>query len=277
MTDTSFSEGTIALYSHYNTGSSFDDVLVEDLATGKVVLSENFNDYDHVGWTIIDEGNVAGPSKWSAATGALVQSRNIGSAESDDPGTYALFTRGSWQDYRVTAKMRSTDNDPIGVVFRFQDSENYYRFSWDRETAGRQLIKREKGVFKVIAKDSVPYVAGKNYAVEIIAQGSSLKVNIDGKPVFSAIDQSFKAGTVALFSSHNRGSFFDNLLVEELPTKAVLLWDDFNDSNFAGWIVFDEAGTIWGPSTWSVVNGELVQRSNIGSNATGNVGTFVLY
>jgi hypothetical protein len=277
VTDTSFSEGTIALYSHYNIGSSFDDVFVEELYTGKVLLSDNFSDGNHVGWTIIDEGNVAGPSRWSAATGALVQSSNIGSWDPDDPGTYALFTRGSWQDYRVALKMRSADNDPIGVLFRFQDSDNYYRLSWDRETAGRRLIKREKGVFKVLAQDTVPYAAGRNYVVEIIAQGSSLKVNIDGKSAFSVIDQSFKVGAVALYSSHNQGSVFDDVLVEELPSKAVLLWDNFNDGNFTGWLVFDEAGTNWGPSTWSVVNGELVQRSNIGSEATGNVGTLVLY
>jgi hypothetical protein len=277
VTDTSLSEGTIALYSHYNMGSSFDDVFVEELYTGKVLLSDNFSDRNYVGWTIIDEGNVAGPSTWSAATGALVQSSNVGSWDPDDPGTYALFTRGSWQDYRVALKMRSADNDPIGVLFRFQDSDNYYRLSWDKETAGRRLIKRENGVFKVLAQDTVPYIAGKNYAVEIIAQGSSLKVNIDGKSAFSVTDQSFKVGAVALYSSHNQGSVFDDVLVEELPSKAVLLWDNFNDGNFTGWLVFDEAGTKWGPSTWSVANGELVQRSNIGSDATGNVGTLVLY
>jgi Domain of Unknown Function (DUF1080) len=277
VTDTSLAEGTIGLYSYYNTGSSFDDIVVEDLNTSKVVLSENFNDHDHAGWTIIDEGNDGGPSQWSAATGALVQSRNIGSAQQGDFGTYALFTRGSWQDYRVAVKMRSTDDDPLGLLFRFQDSENYYRFTWDRETAGRRLIKRENGVFKVLAKDSVHYVGKRNYQLEIIAQGSSLKVNIDGKKVFSVTDKTFQTGTIALYSSHNKGTIFDNVFVEEISSKSVLLSDDFNNGNFAGWTVFEESGTSWGPSDWSVVKGELVQNSNIGSDATGNVGTLVIY
>jgi Domain of Unknown Function (DUF1080) len=277
VVDTSFSDGTIALYSFINAGSYFDDIMVEDLTTGKILLSDNFNDGDHVGWTIVDEGDLYGSSNWSAATGALVQSSNIGSANAGGAGSYALFTRGSWQDYRVALKMRSADNDPIGVIFRFQDSDNYYRFSWDRETAGRRLVKQEKGVFKVIAKDSVPYIPGRNYQVEVIAQGSSLKVNVDGKLAFSVTDQSFKTGTIALYSSHNKGSVFDDVLVEELPTKAVLLRDNFNDGNFTAWSVFDDAGTSWGPSAWSVVKGELVQNTNIGSNAPGNVGTFILY
>ena len=61
----------------YNVGSWFDDVLVEELPSGKVLLSDNFNDRDHVGWTIVDEGDHDGPSSWSAATGAFVQSSNI--------------------------------------------------------------------------------------------------------------------------------------------------------------------------------------------------------
>jgi Domain of Unknown Function (DUF1080) len=272
VSDKSLSEGTIALYSHYNSGSSFDDVVVEDLTTGKIVLSENFKDHDHLGWTIIDEGSDDGPSKWSAATGALVQSGNLGSSERGEFGTYALFTRGSWQDYQISVKMRSNDNDPMGLLFRFQDSENYYRFVWDRENAGRQLIKRQNGVPKVLAKDSVPYVRGKSYEVEVIAQGSSLKVNVDGKRVFSVTDQTFKSGTVALYSSRNGGSFFDNVLVEELPTKSVLLMDDFNNGNLAGWTLFEESGTNSDPSTWSVVKGEIAQ-----SSSDANAGTLIVY
>jgi hypothetical protein len=201
--DTSLAKGTIALYSFNNTGSFFDDVLVEDLLTGNVLLSDNFNDHDHLGWTIVDEGNVSGPSQWSAATGALVQSSNIGST-SGYLGTYALFTRGSWQDYRVRLKMRSADDDQIGVMFRFQDSENHYRFLWGQGSVGHRLVKREKGANKVIAQDKVPYIAGKNYDVEIVAQGSSLKVNVDGKAVFSVTDESFKNGTIGLYSYWNK-------------------------------------------------------------------------
>jgi Domain of Unknown Function (DUF1080)/Fibronectin type III domain len=277
VVDSSFSDGTIALYSFVNAGSWFDDVIVEELPSGKVLLSDNFNDRDHVGWTIVDEAEDSVPSEWSAATGALVQSSNSGSGNTNGIGTYALFTRGSWQDYRVALKMRSADNDPLGVLFRFQDSENYYRFSWDRETAGRRLMKREQGVFKLLAKDSVPYIAGRNYQVEVIAQGSSLKVKVDGKPAFSVTDQSFKTGTVALYSSMNKGSVFDDVLVEELPTEAVLLWDNFNNGDSIGWTIFDEAGAKSGPSVWSVVKGELVQSSNIGSDGTSGVGTFVMY
>jgi hypothetical protein len=275
--DGTISEGTIALYSYANQGSAFDDIVVDDPNTGSVLLSANFNDGMHRGWTMIDDGNAAGPSVWSAATGALVQSSDISSTQRGQLGTYALYTRANWKDYSVALKMRSADNDSLGVMFRYQDRNNYYRFSWGQEPAGRQLIKRENGIFKVLAEDTVPYVSGHNYLIELIAQGTTLKVNIDGKPVFSVSDQSLRNGTVALYSSHNQGSIFDDVSVVDTATGAVLLWDDFNRGVLTGWTVVDDVSPSAEASNWSLLRGELVQNSDIGSEAFGRVGTFVLH
>jgi hypothetical protein len=277
--DSAFSRGTVALYSHYNAGSYFDDVRVQDLVTGNILLADDFNDGDHVGWIMNDDGNDAGPSAWSVADGELAQTSNIGATGGDPSrlGTHAVYTRGSWNDYRLALKLRSSDNDRLGVMFRVQDSNNFYRLSWDQNSPGRKLWKREKGVFTLLAEDAVPYVTGQTYGLEIIAQGNSLKVNVDGQPVFSVTDPSFPAGTIALYSSHNQGSFFDDILVEDLANKSVLLWDDFSDGNVAGWKAFDDPGTSSGPSSWTVDNGTLVQGSNIGSDAAGHPGTFLFY
>ena len=278
VSDASLSRGTIGLYSYYNTGSYFSDVRVQDLVTGNDLLADNFSDGDHVGWTAVDEGNDAGPSVWKVVDGTLAQSSNIGSNVSNGwLGTYALYTRGSWSDYRVSLKLRSSDDDRLGVMFRVQDKDNFYRLSWNRGTPGRSLWKRDKGTFTLLAQDAVPYVTNQTHSLEIIAQGNSLKVTIDGKSVFSVTDESFKTGTVALYSSYNQSSFFDDVLVENLATKQPLLWDDFNDGNLAGWKVFDDPGTTLGPSNWSVSNGALSQTTNIGSDATGHPGTFLLY
>lgn len=279
VSDSSVSKGTLALYSYYNAGSHFDDVKVQDLVTGNTLLADDFNDGNYVGWSIVDDGSDLGPSVWKIAGGALVQSANIGSTGGDNGrlGSYALYTRGNWADYRMTFKMRSADNDRLGAVFRVQDADNYYRFSWDSGTPRRRLWKREQGIYKLIAEDAVGYVPNQTYSVEIVAVGTSLKVNIDGKSVFSVTDESFRAGTVGLYSCYNQGSFFDDVLVEDLANKTTLLWNDFNDGKLTGWKVFDEAGTDTGPSKWSVENGTLSQSTNIGSDATGHPGTILLY
>lgn len=120
----------------------------------------------------------------------------------------------SWSDYRLTLTLRSDDNDDLGVMFRVQDNNNYYRFSWGKQRNYRRLVKRENGVFSLLASDAVPYVTGTTYQVEILAQGGLLEVSIDGNLVFSVVDPSFSSGSVALYSWANAGTFFDDILVE---------------------------------------------------------------
>jgi hypothetical protein len=273
VSDSSFNRGTIGMFSYYNAGSQFDDIHVQDLVTGATLASDDFNDHDYTGWTIIDDGTENGPSKWSAATGALTQSTNIGG---DQVGTYALYTGGSWSDYRMTVKMRSTDDDRMGVLFRFKDNNNHYRFVWSKEDRSRALLKKVNGQFTMLAQDAVAYNTNQTYNVEVVVQGSSLKINIDGKDVFAVTDTSMGSGSVALFTSRNQASF-DDVLVEDLKSKTVLLDADFADGKLTGWKAFDEPGANSGPSDWKVIDRAVVQSSNTGSDGTGFPGTFLLY
>jgi hypothetical protein len=275
--DSSFAHGSVGLYSNNNAGSSFDNVIAEDLNSGAILLSKDFNDTSRRGWTIIDEGATGGPSQWSAASGALVQTSKIGSSDASALGTFALYTHRPWKDYRASFTMKSADDDRLGLMFRYQDSDNFYRFVWNQGTAGRRLLKKEGGVYRILAEDAVPYTTNQSYKIEIVAQGTTLSVNVDGKPVFATTDTSFATGSIAFYSSHNQGAKFDNLLVEDLVGKTTLLSTGFGSASLAGWTVVDEAGTVEGPSRWKVANGVLVQSSNIGADTDGYPGTFLLY
>lgn len=277
VSDATFASGSIGLYSNNNAGSSFDAVTVTDLNSGATLLAADFNDGTLGGWTLLDEGAAGAPSQWSAANGSLAQQSKIGSNDAAALGTLALYTQRSWKDIRARFKIKSDDDDRIGFMFRYQDSDNFYRFVWNKSTPGRRLLKKEKGVYSVLAEDAVPYVAGQIYQIEITAQGATLQLAIDGKPILSASDASLATGSIAFYSSFNQGSSYDDLLVEDLTAKAVLLASSFDAPSLAGWTIIDEAGTSAGPSVWSVVNGALTQASNIGSDATGHPGTFLLY
>jgi hypothetical protein len=268
VADSTFTEGTVGLYSSSNQ-ASFDNIVVQDLTTGVVLLSEDFNDRTFTGWAIVDQGGNQGPSVWSATSGTLVQTSNI-------DGTFALYMARSWSDYRFTAKLQSLDKGSFGVMFRYQGSNDYYRFSWDARGGFRRLEKVQNGALTVLAKDATPYVTGETYNLEITAKGATLEVYINGKVVFSLADASLPKGTVALYSSYNPGSTFDDVLVQDLTTGVTLLSDDFSDGAFTGWTIVDE-GTDQRPSAWSVKNGSFVQSSNIGSNTTNSLGTYALY
>ena len=237
--DSSFSGGTIALYSAANQGSIFDDVVVEDLATGGLLLSSDFNDATLKGWTIVDQTPNQVSSVWSAATGSLIQS-------STNSGTFALYTARNWADYRLTTKLKSLDTRPVGLLFRYQDSKNHYRFSWDAQNKSRRLEKVNNGTVTILVSDVTPYVTGRAYSLDIVARGTLLEVRIDGMAVFSVADAAFSQGTVALYSLNNDATSFDDVLVQDFASGAVLLAEDFNDGNFPGWTTF---------GSWSVQSG----------------------
>jgi hypothetical protein len=64
--------------------------------------------------------------------------------------------------------------------------------------------------------------------------------------VFSVADAAFSQGTVALYSLNNDATSFDDVLVQDFASGAVLLAEDFNDGNFPGWTTF---------GSWSVQSG----------------------
>ena len=187
-----------------------------------LLFLDNFSDKDYSGWNIVDEGERDAPSSWSASTGTMIQSTNIYSLptglELPKQGTYAWYTGGTdWTDYRTTLTIRSEDDDAIGLMFRYQDNENYYRFSWDSQRNYRRLIKKVNGDVSLLDEDAVQYVTGQNYQIEVIAQGSTLELSVNGTLIFSETDGSLVSGTIALYNWGNIGSYFDDILVEELP------------------------------------------------------------
>ena len=196
-------------------------VNVHDASTPTALLSDTFGDGNFAGWSIVDEGWANGPSVWSAATGELVQSTNITDRTGSTPGDLAKFgsyarydAGGAWTDYRARLQIRSTDDDGIGLMFRVQDADNYYRFSWDAQRRYRRLVKVVDGRFTLLAEQPVAYVVGRNYQLEVAAQGSALSVSIDGSPVFTVTDGAIPAGTIALYNWANAGSYYDNVLVQ---------------------------------------------------------------
>jgi hypothetical protein len=160
-------------------------------------------------------------------------------------------------------------------MFRYQDENNHYRFIWYKEKNSRRLERRVNGKFYTLSEDAVPYKQGQTYGLEIIATGKNLKVRIDDSDIFYDVDSSLTWGTVALYTSFNAGSYFDDVHVQDL-TGATLLREDFNDGRANGWVIVD-AGDEYGHSLWAISNGILVQSSNIGSAHGRSQGTYLLY
>jgi len=191
--------------------------------TAGVLLRDDFSDNAFDGWTVTDEGTVSAPSVWSASTGALRQTSDISStpttaATIPKPGTFNRYVAGSaWTNYSITTELRSSDDDVLGVMFRYTNTNNYYRFSLDAERANRRLAKKRNGTWTTIWQDTTAFQLNRTYVLEIIANGSTLTVKLDGVQLWTGTDtQALTSGTVAMYSWMNTGAQFDNVLVRNL-------------------------------------------------------------
>ncbi len=254
--DEDLQQGRIGFYCWANNGAWFEDVLVID-PTRRIGQ-----------WTIHDEGTVSAPSVWRLSDGALVQRSNIysGAVPRTDPakpGSYAIAGDRFWTDYRLIVRLRSDDNDAIGVMFRYQDGDNYYRFSMDRERSYRRLVKKVAGIVTVLWEDAVRYTVGQDYMVTLDCVGERLTGYLDGVRMFEAEDSDLAAGSIGLYCWANSGARFESVEVQRpSPEAYALLRNSFSTDDISHWTFIDE-GMRGGPSNWGIFEGSLRQTSDI--------------
>lgn len=123
-----------------------------------------------------------------------------------------------WEHYRLSVRVRSDDDDAFGVVVRYQNPDNYYRFSWDCERGVRRLVKRVNGTFHTLAEEAVPYTSHESYDLTIEVFGQVLLVKINGETVLGGpiVDASLASGSVGLFTWLNNQSRFSRVEVNAL-------------------------------------------------------------
>ncbi len=249
--DGDLASGQVGLYCWANVGAHFEKLLVEALETPPLLWEPQFANVGEL--TVVDAaGAVSGPSQWDAAGGVLTQSSNIhvpGSGPERE-GTYAVGGSDAWEDVQLCVRLRSTDDDAIGVMFRYQDDDNYYRFSMDRERSYRRLIKKVGGAVTVLWQDAVAYTQGHHYDLTIRAEGHSLTAYLDGVALFDLADGDLGRGAVGFYCWGNTGAEFDRAIVTDRTRR------------LGPWTVRD-GGTISRPSVWRQKGGALLQTSNI--------------
>lgn len=216
-----------------------DPVMFKSRDEGPVVVTLP----DH--WTVVDHGTVSVPSQWDVVDGTLRQTTNIfgGSLDGADlpkPGTYALAGRWEWTDYQFIVSLESEDDDAIGVVFRYQDEKNFYRFSMDRERRYRRLVKCVKGTFSRLQEVEDGFDTGRTYQIRVVARGHHLKVWIDSQLLFDVTDGDLSHGRVGLYAWGNPGAIFHWVRVSSPSAKgSVFFHDDFRATSLArlpqGW------------------------------------------
>ncbi|MGB1274517.1 MAG: hypothetical protein ACPG77_02115, partial [Nannocystaceae bacterium] len=231
------------------------------------------------GWQIVDQGQYIKPSSWSISEGALRQAKDIYSppTSASHPaklGTFALYTGLRWMDQRLTVVLQSFDDDAIGVMFRYRNAYNYYRFSMDKQRNYRRLVKCTNGQFTVLWQQNAGYTLGAVHEVEIVTSGDRIRGYLDNALLFDLLDTSHLHGSgIGLYCWGNKDARFLEVECRAAPRRAPVvgskvLYADLqfsSDDIFAPWDIYNDIGTTGGPSKWPRHEGTLTQTSAIGS------------
>jgi len=211
--------------------STPDSVDITINPTLALPFQDDFSDNSADGWTFIDD-SVTVASSWDASSGRLVNAdrTNVRSGDLDETyrrGTYAFLDDSiNLANYRlsVDVSLRPTQDplDDLGVMFRYVDSDHYYRFSMNGES-GSSRLESKAGVdtggapiWRTLAHNFRGYEPGQSYTIEVAVDGPLIQVFVDGDHLFAAYDTDHASGGIAMYA---RDSIrFDNVGIDPLDT-----------------------------------------------------------
>ncbi|MHC4414872.1 MAG: right-handed parallel beta-helix repeat-containing protein [Planctomycetota bacterium] len=135
---------------------------------------------------------------------------------------YTIDAGATWTDYTYSIDVKGNDDDIAGIVFRFVDSNNYYRV---RHGFGdSKYINWDITLEKVVggsATDLAPQVDNSGqvnsetifYELKVVLAGTSIKVYVDDVLKFDVSDSTFSMGTGGVLLEAMTDTEFDNALV----------------------------------------------------------------
>jgi len=175
-------------------------------------------------WEVVDVGKHAAPSNWFISNGELHQTSNIfttpfnGDPKADWTGTFLVSKRIRIKDGVIETTFRSTDDDGIGLVWRYRDRRNYYKVQLDQSGKFWQISKTVAGAFTCLAagRDRY-YIKGRRHRLAIHVQGPTAAVYFDGNLLGAIEDDSIAEGRTGFESRGNAGSHFEYLRVSTAP------------------------------------------------------------
>ncbi len=238
------------------------------------VYSENFNEMLPTvvleGWERYDEPLAEGsPSLWVYKRFldrvAIAQISNIYGPGVHHRGTWITRKDEVWRDGSIRVLMTCTDNDVVGLLFRYVDPQNFYVFDmteqkrrpWDgmQDSRWARVQKCRNGEYTLLTLDESRTYHNNDgiwHEMRVDMQGDHFQFFFDGTQIFDVVDpsQPIMEGSIGLASWAQSSVLFDDLRVDGI------LIDDFNrdvkSTTPPGWTAYEEPGLREGPAHWQV-------------------------
>ncbi|MBN1351689.1 PQQ-binding-like beta-propeller repeat protein [candidate division KSB1 bacterium] len=195
---------------------------------------DEFKDGKLTGWEI-DNQMETDVATWICENGLLVQASDIGSQSDPNEkisGTQIVAGDVNWKDYSVQSRVLNRGSGVFGVLFRYKDSSNYYRWMMGKhgylDGAGWQLEKCVAGKTVILAKKADFNFPEPNatFNLGVDVCGDTLSGYLDAKRIFQFQDSSFRCGKTGFFCWKNREFCVDGILVNDNSGADQPEWDD---------------------------------------------------
>ena len=183
----------------------------KEKVNNNLIWSDTFQNHDLQGWEVINEVDEDG-SNWFVEKGYLIQNTDYGNSKTLN-GTNIIKGDKEFDDCVIRANLICTDDDFIGLLFKYKDVDNYYRFLLSSQRKVIGIDKKVNGEFITLAtytEEEWPYV---KFSLTVLTKDSNIKVYLNDELFFDIKDESFTKGKVGFTSISNLGSFFDDISV----------------------------------------------------------------
>ena len=269
MQDSGLQKGRTGFYCANNNAAYFEKLEVELLKSSPILWRPAFVDLREV--TIVDDQDATNaPSRWTVSDGVLTHSSRIQTTETQGDGTHAQGGSISWRSVQISTRLISSVRGSIGILFRYIDNNNYYRFSIDHNEKS-QLIKKQDGVITYLwprnrvwrwigvflRRLTLPIntllrqnLRPSQYELTVCADSDILTVYLNENEVLSHIDDSLAHGNMGFYCSQNAEARFENVIITDRSRR------------IGAWTIHDD-GTVNAPSKWRQHAGALEQLSRI--------------
>ncbi|WP_295043096.1 metallophosphoesterase [uncultured Paracoccus sp.] len=161
--------------------------------------------------------------KGSAMAGGTVQApQGALFDQSNGSDNMVVWKNGDWADLILQTTIRSMDNDSIGVAFNYSE-DGHYLLVLDNQTNLRQLIRVEGDSRTVLASETGGYTFNIEQDLVVSNSGGRITATLDGMALFGgAVTDAdpLGSGTVGLYSSGQKSSIFDDVVVRDVVLTA---------------------------------------------------------
>jgi hypothetical protein len=126
----------------------------------------------------------------------------------------------TWDAYAYESTIMWTGESTVrrgGLVFRYQDTRNYYFAELDGNAGVVRLGKMEKGEIWILAEKAADVTKFESYRVKAKVAGNRIQVYLGDRLLTEAVDNSFAAGKVGLRVGEGSSAYFDDVRVVYEP------------------------------------------------------------